>query len=396
MKALNLASNELISNAGWKTFLNQLANTSIESLNLGRNDISDSGLATLAHIGTLKSLDLGGNIFITPTGWRSFFISLKSMGTRLVKLDISKGRISNAAVAALGNLVSNMTTLKTLNMIGISHTDDRVSSQGWVSLFTSLQGANLDLIKLNLCNNSVDDDGLQLCIRLVSRMTSLKSLSLDSNRLVTPVGWQALAGGYLQSPNFALEDLDLDCNSIDDNTVVVLTSALANNKTLKRLDLDCCTDEDDNDLITERGWEAVSSLICNKTSIMDTYNSNHTLQYIHEYYCYDDNIKLYLPLNENKDKEEVARQKIMQTHFTGADDTTGMQELFDMELEVIPTAIAWIGRPKHIDWEGKNVSGLSTMFNLMRGRVPELFDSNIKRSHSFVDVGKTSKKRVGH
>ena len=78
------------------------------------------------------------------------------MGTRLVKLDISKGRINNATVAALGNLLSNMTTLKTLNMMGISHTDDNsvngISSQGWVSLFTSLQGANLDLTKLSLCN----------------------------------------------------------------------------------------------------------------------------------------------------------------------------------------------------------------------------------------------------
>lgn len=35
-------------------------------------------------------------------------------------------------------------------------------------------------------------------------------------------------------------------------------------------DEDDSDDEDDNELITKRGMKAVSSLLCNKTSIMDT------------------------------------------------------------------------------------------------------------------------------
>ena len=175
-----------------------------------------------------------------------------------------------------------------------------------------------------------------------------------------------------------LESLISAKNNINDDTVVVFTNVLSHNKTLTHLSLDDCYDEEGNASITKRGWEAVSTLICNKTSIMDTYNSNHKM-FVDSYdddvidqMDLPDGLSSFLDLNGNKDKAEVARQKILQTHFS---DTSNIQEFLDMELEVMPTAIAWIGRPKHIGLSGKDVSGLSTMFNLMR-RVPDLFDSN--------------------
>jgi len=205
-------------------------------------------------------------------------------------------------------------------------------------------------------------------------MGSLKYLELSENELVTSAGWEILSD-YLQSPNFALQELHLGRNNINDDIVIALTSSLEHNKILKKLDLYDCTDEDDNELITERGWEAISTLVCNKSSIMDTYNSNHTLNYVNDTEDEEENeLESYLKLNKNKDKVEVARQKILQTHFLIFDDTSKIQELLDMELEVLPTAIAWMGKPTHNDWKGTNVSGLSTMFNLMR-RLPDLFDS---------------------
>lgn len=132
------------------------------------------------------------------------------------------------------------------------------------------------------------------------------------------------------------------------------------------------------DLITKRGWLAVSNLVCNKRSILDTYTSNHVLRYLGDYYCdgIGDEMYPYLVLNENKYKTEVTRQKILLTHFSGSgdDDKSNMQELLDMELEVMPTAISWIGRPVAIHWKGKNVSGLSLLYNLVR-KIPDLFDS---------------------
>ena len=121
--------------------------------------------------------------------------------------------------------------------------------------------------------------------------------------------------------------------------------------------------------------EVVSTLLCNKSSIMNTYNSNHTLHRFCEYL--PDEQDSYLKLNRNEDKVEVARQKILQIHFSD-DATTNIQEFLDMELEVIPTAIAWMGKPLPIGWRGTKVSGLSTMYNLMR-RLPDLFDSSAQK-----------------
>ena len=412
VKDLNLSANESISSRGWQTLLNQLSHTSIEKLDCRINKIDDDGLAVLVSIITLNSIHICNNRPITPAGWRSFFNSLQSRGAQLVQLDISHNKVGDVGVAALGRFLNTSSnTLGTLNMHGISgsrrdESDRIITSQGWVALFTSLHGSNLDLVKLHLGNNNIDDEGMQLLIPLLSRMSSLKHLTLNGNRRVTPAGWQACTQ-LLQSPNFALERLDLAQNNINDNTLIPLTSALVNNKTLQQLDLyDCLDDdenesiiedddsddEDDNERISKRGLEAVSTLLCNKSSILDTYNSNHIL---HDLDCdpscssLNEDLKLpgelssYLELNKNKDKVEVARQKILQTHFSTEDnDTSSMQELLDMELEVMPAVITWIGRPTHDDWKGKNVSGLSTMFSLLR-RVPDLFDSSPQKKNPF-------------
>jgi len=393
LKALNLSYNEYISSAGWQRLFNQLSQsqTQIESMGANDNNIGDNALSALASISTLKSLDLRRNKSITPTGWQSFFDSLQTRGTQLVELDISGNKVGDVGISALGNLLSNTDTLTTLNVGRLAdenyiNDSDNVTSQGWQTLFTTLQDSNLDLLELHLDSNQIDDRGLHLLVPLVSSMSSLKHLSLDSNRLVTPIGWQVLAA-YLHSPNLALEDLHLDENRINDDTVLAFfTNALAHNKTLKQLLFGECYDADEEtSLITEKAWEAVSTVLCNKTSIMDTYNSNHTLYDV--FYDYDNDhkeVNSYLDLNENKDKAEVARQKILQTHFSGSedDDTSKMQELLDMDLEMMPTAIAWIGRPKPTGhWGGTSVSGLTLMYNLMR-RLPDLFDSNaaIKKS----------------
>ena len=111
---------------------------------------------------------------------------------------------------------------------------------------------------------------------------------------------------------------------------------------------------------------------------MDTYNSNHTLQYLGEGNLPDD-LQSYLELNKNKHKVEVPRQKILQTHFSGSvddssisgsvDGSSNIQEFLDMDLNFMPAAVEWIGR---------DVCGLSAMYNLMR-RLPDLFDSSAKK-----------------
>jgi len=408
LKVLDLGWRQLISSTlnyrAWKTLFNQLSQASIENLNLESNQIHDSSLPSLANIGTLKSLGLKGMSSSTPAGWVTFFNSLQrngaqlvklnisgneGRGSQLVKLDISQNSIGDVGLTSLGSLLSNMSTLRTLqmsNMLNVQYSDYSISSQGWQTLFNLSQSSSMKLVKLHLDSNEIGYEGFQSLIRMVSNMSSLKCLSLGGNSSMTPRSWQAITG-YLRRPNFALEELRLNDNRLNDDTLIAFTSALRHNKTLRRLDLEGCTlDEDDdsddeedvNELITERGWEAMSTLLCSKTSIMDTYNSNHTLCSVTHYDVDDmnlpDDLLLYLELNKNKDKVEVARQKILQTHFLSEYDTaSNIQEFLDMDLEMMPSAIAWIGRPNRADWSGTHVSGLSLMYNLSR-KLPDLFD----------------------
>ena len=303
-------------------------------------------------------------------------------------LDISRNGIGNEGATALGSLLGSMNTLKELGMGGMlySYENGNIVPQ-WQPLFTTLlSGSNLDLVFLDLGSNNIDDEVIRHLTRLVTSMSSLKHLRLNHNTRVTPSGWQVLTE-FFQSTNFTLRKLDLDGNNINDDTLITFTNALSNNKTLKLLSIESCTEVDSDsdsdagdETISEGGWEAISTFLCNKTSILETYNSNHTLQDLSDDDQHDQmnlpyDLLSYLELNNNKDKAEVARQKILQTHFSDVGDTSKMQDFLDIELEVMPNAIAWIGKTPHAIWKGKNVSGLSLLYNLMM-RLPDLFDSN--------------------
>jgi len=372
---------------------NALHVSSVKVLHLScyHENIGSVGWQTLLNQSALKSLDISCNSSITPEGWESLFNSLQRRGTKLVELNIAENNIGYEGLDALGKLISNMNTLKILCMNDMVYTDDE--AWVWVSFFDTMWGSNLDLVELYLGDIKICDDGIEVLTSLVSSMPSLKILTLGYNRSVTPFGWWQALSEILESPNFVLKELHLDQNKIDDDTMIVFANALEHNKTLKSLHLyqDPRDFDDDDNLITKKGWEAVSTLLCNKTSIMDTYNSNHTLQdFTDDPILYDDEIKKNLPsdlissieLNKNKDKVEVARQKILQTHFHFSDDdTSNMQEFLDMELQVMPTVVEWIGRPTPIGWRGSSMTGLSMMYKLVR-KMPDLFDSNAQKKLS--------------
>ena len=52
----------------------------------------------------------------------------------------------------------------------------------------------------------------------------------------------------------------------------------------------------------------------------------------------------YLRTNGNDNKSEVVRQKIIQYYFLKDNSINNIEEFVDMELEVLPHAIAWMGR----------------------------------------------------
>ena len=99
--------------------------------------------------------------------------------------------------------------------------------------------------------------------------------------------------------------------------MVEFTNALVHNKSFKYLDVGDCPDDDGHARITKRGWEAISTLLCNKASIMDTYNSNHTLQdpgdYAYPLDTIPKNLVESLELNEKKKQQAMSSIHVSDT-----------------------------------------------------------------------------------
>ena len=169
---------------------------------------------------------------------------------------------------------------------------------------------------------------------------SLFRLNLGGNSTITPVGWTALSN-ILQHPNSSLLDLSLAAfnqTTINDEVAISFANALINNESLKTLGFG---GNSNNNTITARGWTALANMLCNKSSLESIYNSNHTVTNIGHYGIPND-LASYLRMNENDNKHEVARQKILKYHFADGDEN--IEKFVEMELAIIPYAIAWIGR----------------------------------------------------
>jgi hypothetical protein len=94
--------------------------------------------------------------------------------------------------------------------------------------------------------------------------------------------------------------------------------------------------------------------LCNRSSILSTYHSNHTLEHLSGKYdgSYDDSelpkdLRSHLRINRENSVSEAARLKIIGVHFTGSNINTLI--FTAMKLKVLPIAIAWMGRGSRRD-----------------------------------------------
>jgi len=91
-------------------------------------------------------------------------------------------------------------------------------------------------------------------------------------------------------------------------------------------------------------------LLCNKSSILDTYKSNHTLIEIGiDEERVTNELKTLLQLNKSSTASSVARIKIIETHLVYVSDTDEKVIVhtspFDkMNWKIFPVAIAWMLR----------------------------------------------------
>ena len=157
--------------------------------------------------------------------------------------------------------------------------------------------------------------------------------------------------GCSENPNSALEKIDLTYNSISNDALVSFANALSHNNKLKELflDGDWGFEDDEEEDVPITNWDALTNVLCNKSSIDATFNSNHTLQCVvdpditGEARLPPDLVTL-LQLNRESAPTEAARRKVLKVHFS---TNFNMQPFNNMDLKVLPHAIAWMARDEY-------------------------------------------------
>ena len=372
------------------------------------NNVDDEGLLALTeglrHCQNLTSLLLY-NMMITEEGLRSLSTLFQSDNCQLEeRLDLHKMNIDDEGAAALATGLGSLPSLKTLFL-----RDNSIGDQGLQDLVGGLVNCNLEALGLpenmlmnsvsgmralgtlvcrkattmrllNLIDCSITDGGLQSFVEGMANYCNLTRLYLSNNRSITANGLASMSS-LLRSEHCSLSELYLQGINIGDAGAVTLANGLIGNKSLTILSFDSSS-------ITARGWSAFSRLLCDASSVINTYLSNHTLVEVGEpaYRSPDTPQEIMRYLKWNKFQNQAAAIcKILHSH-PDIDITT----LFEFNLMCLPLVVEWFEKAESYRWEVnesielfKNRQ-LSAMFRFIRGM--PLLAANGFRSHEMKDV----------
>ena len=235
--------------------------------------------------------------------------------------------------------------------------------------------------------NSLTDEGLQSFVEGMANCCSLTKLQLSHNLSITANGLASVSSLF-RSEHCSLSELDLYGINIGDDWAEVLANGLAGNKSLTKLKFDVSIPG-----IARRGWAAFSRLLCDTSSVNNTYLSNHTLVHIGNFgmECTPQDIVQYLKLNESQN-QAVAICKILHNH-----PDIDISPLFRSNLMCLPLVVAWFEKARpHL--EKVDVSTdvfmkrqLSSVYKFIRGM--PLLAANGFRSQNMKELELKSKKR---
>ena len=324
-----------LSNDGFATIARALGNmTQLEELNVSRCMDNDNTLVTLLESG-VKLKKLSHN-YHSPA-LATFAHGLKSIGSSLEELDLSESNVGNDGLLTLAEALADCTSIKTL---GLSGNDFSMAAGGLRSLMRWLQRAGIQLDELQLWECDINDEGLQALID-EGVVNHCKHIDLSINYAITASGWRLLST-ELQSERCCVQNLHLSYMSIGDDTAEFFARALVGNKTLRMLHL--VGEDEENLSITPTGWSAFSKVLCDTSSINNTYISNHTIRELWREHEGSENIPRdlvqYLWLNE-RCPQHAARCKILMSHAH-----LDMKPLLRWELKCLPLAVNWFERAK--------------------------------------------------
>ena len=155
--------------------------------------------------------------------------------------------------------------------------------------------------------------------------------------------------------------------NLGDDGALILADALARNCKLKTLNLG-------DNTITSEGYSSFSKILCDTTSVNNTFLSNHTLEGLGYVLpgIMPANVRASLVLNKSsEDKKQVAIKKILKHHRH-----FDMQPFFEWDLKVLPIAISWFERARSVDDDDEAGIGkreLEAIYQFIRA-MPEVFE----------------------
>ena len=179
--------------------------------------------------------------------------SLKSLG-------FLQNRFGDEGFSEIISSLSVQSQLEGLKVCG-----SNVGRDGWAQLGLALKDINLK--KLHLCHNDIDDEGLHALVTGLKKGSSVEYLVLAGNASITAEGLKSLSS-LLQSDN-CLEVLDLGDMNIGNDGLDALMDGLAKNKYLKLLSLS-------GNSIDDTGLAALASRRSNLESLSLSENSAFT------------------------------------------------------------------------------------------------------------------------
>ncbi len=269
------------------------------------------------------------------------------------------------------------------NIEALTLSDNNVGREGCRALGKYLTFASGVLQDLNLSYNRIDDEGLTMLVDGLGATTigsdgevrncALKQLCLTGNPAISSSGLRTVTS-LMTTPTCQLEQLWLYHMNIGDEGASVLADGLAKNKSLRKLWFNPATCG-----ITSAGWDRFDTMMCDTTSINNTYLSNHTIELIGKHYTnYDESddqilasVRGLLFIHNTYPTKHIYL-KILYHHGSNM----RMDPLFEWKLKFLPLMVTWFANVGKV-WGGPvaNDTKLSCIFQFVRG-MPFYFGNN--------------------
>ena len=297
-------------------------------------------------------------------------------------------RGNNIEDEALGEITAALSDYSYLKSLDVSE-NMLIQSGGCNSLGAIIRSAALHLERLFLFENNFGDEDLQTLVAALTNTSSLRLLDVSCNPSITATGLRVLSRLFCSA--CPLETLFLDKMNIGDDGAEALADGLMGNSTLKHLVI-----TPDSAGITRAGWSAFSKLLCDDSSINNTYQSNHTLEHIGDDYHFMSSpdgssrfhsrggfqgipshvaLLLYVNKKYSPHPQVVTKVKIANSH-----PDIPVEVFFHYKLKFLPFLVSWF-EGLYLDSGHQRLfqeRELSAVYKFIRGMPMLVVDSQVK------------------